>query len=429
MQIWDLGTFSTDIYPVDFSKLFVGGLSWETSKESLSNYFGVFGEVVDCVVMRNNETNKSRGFGFVTFKDPSRVDEVLLKETHTLDNRTIDPKACNPRSMQQKKKGNNFKVFLGGLPNNVTESDLQSFYSNYGNVTEVVIMYDQEKKKCRGFGFLSFDSEEAVKRACADHFVHIKGKQVPLQNQQVECKLAQSRVGGTGSTGSGGTMNGTTGMGSTSGSWNQMPNNMGGPQNGAFQGGWGNQQGGGYQGNFNQQGQGFQNWNQPAGGYGNQPPYGGQQGYSNYGNYGGGNVGGGGNYGFGNYGMQQGPGNGPQGGPGGYGAPMSGGPQNMGPNQMGGPGMKPDSTSGYGNNYGNMGNYSHEASNYGPSRGFGGGPMGPCGMQNSGFMPQGYNAPSGGSTGNVGPNVGNQDGPPGGRGGAQQSAGYHPYRR
>ncbi|KAG1666263.1 Heterogeneous nuclear ribonucleoprotein 27C [Nymphon striatum] len=383
MQIWDLGTFSTDIYPVDFSKLFVGGLSWETSKESLSNYFGVFGEVVDCVVMRNNETNKSRGFGFVTFKDPSRVDEVLLKETHTLDNRTIDPKACNPRSMQQKKKGNNFKVFLGGLPNNVTESDLQSFYSNYGN----------------------------------------------LQNQQVECKLAQSRVGGTGSTGSGGTMNGTTGMGSTSGSWNQMPNNMGGPQNGAFQGGWGNQQGGGYQGNFNQQGQGFQNWNQPAGGYGNQPPYGGQQGYSNYGNYGGGNVGGGGNYGFGNYGMQQGPGNGPQGGPGGYGAPMSGGPQNMGPNQMGGPGMKPDSTSGYGNNYGNMGNYSHEASNYGPSRGFGGGPMGPCGMQNSGFMPQGYNAPSGGSTGNVGPNVGNQDGPPGGRGGAQQSAGYHPYRR
>ena len=47
------------------------------------------------------------------------------------------------------------KVFLGGLPANVTESDLRAFFVRYGQVMEVVIMYDQEKKKSRGFGFLS----------------------------------------------------------------------------------------------------------------------------------------------------------------------------------------------------------------------------------------------------------------------------------
>lgn len=51
----------------------------------------------------------------------------------------------------QKKKGGNFpKVFLGGLPSNVTETDLRTFFGRYGKVMEIVIMYDQEKKKSRG---------------------------------------------------------------------------------------------------------------------------------------------------------------------------------------------------------------------------------------------------------------------------------------
>lgn len=63
----------------------------------------------------------------------------------------IDPKACNPRSMQKQKKNGNWpKVFLGGLPSNLTETDLRNFFSRYGAVMEVVIMFDQEKKKSRG---------------------------------------------------------------------------------------------------------------------------------------------------------------------------------------------------------------------------------------------------------------------------------------
>jgi len=82
------------------------------------------------------------------------------------------------------------KVFLGGLPANVTESDLRGFFSRYGQVMEVVIMYDQEKKKSRGFGFLSFDSEASVDRATADHFINLNGK-------QVEIKKAEPRDGST----------------------------------------------------------------------------------------------------------------------------------------------------------------------------------------------------------------------------------------
>lgn len=63
----------------------------------------------------------------------------------------IDPKMCNPRTLQKPKRGGGYpKVFLGGLPSNVTETDLRGFFTRFGKVMEVVIMYDQEKKKSRG---------------------------------------------------------------------------------------------------------------------------------------------------------------------------------------------------------------------------------------------------------------------------------------
>ena len=51
---------------------------------------------------------RSRGFGFVTFADPSKIEAVLAHCPHSLDGRTIDPKSCNPRSMQKPKKSNGY---------------------------------------------------------------------------------------------------------------------------------------------------------------------------------------------------------------------------------------------------------------------------------------------------------------------------------
>ncbi|CAH2242399.1 jg12980 [Pararge aegeria aegeria] len=159
-------------------KLFVGGLSWETSQENLQRYFSRYGDVIDCVVMKNSESGRSRGFGFVTFAEPSLVNVVLQNGPHQLDGRTIDPKPCNPRTLQKPKRGGGYpKVFLGGLPSNITETDLRVFFGRYGKVMEVVIMYDQEKKKSRGFGFLSFEDEISVERVTQEHFINLNGKQ------------------------------------------------------------------------------------------------------------------------------------------------------------------------------------------------------------------------------------------------------------
>ncbi|GKF19728.1 heterogeneous nuclear ribonucleoprotein 1-like protein [Tanacetum coccineum] len=49
-----------------------------------------------------------------------------------------------------------------GLPPTLSEEGFHQYFETYGQVTDVVVMYDQQTNRPRGFGFISFDSEDAV---------------------------------------------------------------------------------------------------------------------------------------------------------------------------------------------------------------------------------------------------------------------------
>ena len=51
-------------------KIFVGGLPFEAHEAVIREDFGRFGEIEDIYLPTDRETQKPRGFGFVTFKDP-----------------------------------------------------------------------------------------------------------------------------------------------------------------------------------------------------------------------------------------------------------------------------------------------------------------------------------------------------------------------
>jgi cold-inducible RNA-binding protein len=72
------------------NKLFVGGLSWNTSDDGLRSSFASYGEVTDAKVVTDRDTGRSRGFGFVTFAqaDDARQAQAGLDGT-VLDGRTI----------------------------------------------------------------------------------------------------------------------------------------------------------------------------------------------------------------------------------------------------------------------------------------------------------------------------------------------------
>lgn len=79
------------------SKIFIGGLTWNTTKDMLHSEFSKYGEIVDSIVMKNPETDKSRGFGFVTYKENSSADEAVNSGSHKIDGKIVND-SPKPRS-------------------------------------------------------------------------------------------------------------------------------------------------------------------------------------------------------------------------------------------------------------------------------------------------------------------------------------------
>ncbi|CAF1266242.1 unnamed protein product [Rotaria magnacalcarata] len=85
----------------DPCKLFIGGLTRSTTTEMLHQYFQVFGELTDCVVIKNPATKLSRCFGFVQFTTPQIADHVVESRPHIIDGKEIDVKHASAESHER----------------------------------------------------------------------------------------------------------------------------------------------------------------------------------------------------------------------------------------------------------------------------------------------------------------------------------------
>jgi len=262
------------------AKLFVGGLSWETTQESLKSYFEKFGAVTDATLKTDVETGKSRGFGFVTFEDPASVSQVLSCPEHKLDGRQIDPKTANPKGGREPV----LKVFVGGLDPEVTEDEIRQHFGQYGTIDKVELPFDKVKQQRRAFCFVQFQTEDGVNNAVATNKQALGSREVDVKKATPQNDGFGGRGGGRG--GFGGGRGGRGGRGG-----------MGGGYGGAQGGGYGGY--GGYGGGYGSGGGGYGGYG-AGGGYGGNgyDSYGGSQKYSGYGA-------GDDSYGSGGYGGQQ----------------------------------------------------------------------------------------------------------------------------
>ncbi|KAI5649665.1 hypothetical protein M9H77_35670 [Catharanthus roseus] len=365
----------------DQGKLFIGGISWETSEDKLKDYFGGYGEVLQTVVMRDKISGKPRGFGFVVFSDPDVLDRVL-QDRHVIDGRTVEAKRALSREEQQVSKAGNSntsrsfgggggsnrtkKIFVGGLPATLTDDAFRQYFETYGTVTDVVIMYDQQTNRPRGFGFISFDSEDAVDRVLHKTFHDLNGKQVEVKRALPK----DANPGGSGrSIGGGGGSGGYQGYGASGGNSSTYDSRM--DSNRYMQS---QNAGGGYPP------YGSSGYNTPGYGYG---PTNNGMGYGGYGGYGGANPGYGGPAGaaYGNPNVANAS----------YGSGPTGAPRNS---------WNAQGSSGYGNmGYGNAPWGAANASGGGHGSGgsaTGHSPSGSAGYGNQGYGYGGYGSNEGG---------------------------------
>ncbi|KAJ1423490.1 RNA-binding domain superfamily [Sesbania bispinosa] len=114
--------------------------------------------------------------------------------------RQVEVKKAIPRSEQQHQNqlqnrgGSNYssydcssdqirtkKIFVGGLPAGISEEEFKKYFERFGRITDVVVMQDSVTHRPRGFGFITFDSEESVQNVMVKNFHDLNGRQVEVK--------------------------------------------------------------------------------------------------------------------------------------------------------------------------------------------------------------------------------------------------------
>jgi len=80
----------------DDRKMFVGGISWDTTEEGLSEYFSTYGQLESVKLITDRETGRSKGFAFVVFYEQNDLETVLTQGTHEIDGRSVTPRRATP---------------------------------------------------------------------------------------------------------------------------------------------------------------------------------------------------------------------------------------------------------------------------------------------------------------------------------------------
>ncbi|VDM21374.1 unnamed protein product [Hydatigera taeniaeformis] len=113
--------------------LIVLNLPWRVEETALKNYFSRFGDVVMAQVKRDPNTNQSRGYGFIRFRDYD-AQVMCLAERHFIDSRWCDVRIPISKTEGDRQEVNR-KLHIGQLTEDITADMLRDHFSQFGHVS------------------------------------------------------------------------------------------------------------------------------------------------------------------------------------------------------------------------------------------------------------------------------------------------------
>ena len=190
--------------PEQLRKLFIGGLSFETTDESLRSHFEQWGTLTDCVVMRDPNTKRSRGFRFVTYATVEEVDAAVNARPHKVDGRVVEPKRAVSREDSQRPGAHLTvkKISFGGIKEDTEEHHLRDYFEQYGKI-ELKSMTDRGSGKKRGFAFVTFGDHDSVDKIVIQKYHTVNGHNCEVRKALSKQEMASASSSQRGRSGSG----------------------------------------------------------------------------------------------------------------------------------------------------------------------------------------------------------------------------------
>ncbi|KAA6397247.1 MAG: hypothetical protein EZS28_007226 [Streblomastix strix] len=171
--------------------LFIRNINFQTNEQSLSRHFQGIGQVIRVSIPRD-EQGKSKGFGFVEFKDNQTAQFAYNTLNQSLlDGRIIyiefskerAPSNGRPPSVIRDPKS---ELYVSGLNYSTTKESLQQFFEQAGQVYDARIIYNEQGS--RGFGFVTMKDVNT-----ANHAINYLDGQM-LDGRRINVKKADQRA-------------------------------------------------------------------------------------------------------------------------------------------------------------------------------------------------------------------------------------------
>ena len=70
-------------------KIYVGNISFDTTEDDLKNEFLEYGDIEDVKIIIDHQTNRSKGFGFITFSTTEAMEASLAKNGAEVQGRKL----------------------------------------------------------------------------------------------------------------------------------------------------------------------------------------------------------------------------------------------------------------------------------------------------------------------------------------------------
>jgi len=163
------------------TRIFVGRLPNDTTKEDLREHFSHFGETTNVVIPSNQSTSggEQKLYGFVSFKDTKSFWKTLASAPHTFKEYKIEVIEARPKGYRSGPGGGQNpppepRIFVGRIPDTVTEGDLKQYFNQFGDVKDIFRPKSNAKDQSY-FVFLIFDNPVAVAKVLAEEAHSVSG--------------------------------------------------------------------------------------------------------------------------------------------------------------------------------------------------------------------------------------------------------------